>query len=147
METDVREAEYTDIRWIVEEAAVRMLTDEVKQPALYNATTLTEIVAKAIQTRTLFIGSVDGIPVGAIGGIVVPHYLNNEKSTLAEIMWYILPEHRGSRVGLKMLKMYAEKAREFDYASFSLLASSPISDRTLEKLGFRLTERNYLMEQ
>ena len=45
------------------------------------------------------------------------------------------------------LKGFADMAKQrAAKATLSLLGSSPISDKTLEKFGFKLAERNYLME-
>lgn len=146
MKYSVRVADYNDLPWILDDAGVKMIQEEVKQPELYNRATMTNIVIAAIEKETVFIGTADEQPVGVIGGIIVPHYLNAEKTTLAEIMWYVYPEYRETRVGLLMLKKYSERAKDFDYATFSLLAGSPISDRTLERYGFHLKERSFLME-
>lgn len=146
MKYSVRVADYNDLPWILDDAGVKMIQEEVKQPELYNRATMTNIVIAAIEQETVFIGTADEQPVGVIGGIIVPHYLNADKTTLAEIMWYVYPEYRETRVGLLMLKKYSERAKDFDYATFSLLAGSPISDRTLERYGFHLKERSFLME-
>lgn len=146
MKYSVRVADYNDLPWILDDAGVRMIQEEVKQPELYNRATMTNIVIAAIEQETVFIGTADDKPVGVIGGIIVPHYLNADKTTLAEIMWYVYPEYRETRVGIFMLKKYSERAKDFDYATFSLLADSPIADRTLERYGFMPKERSFLME-
>lgn len=146
MTYSVRVADYNDLPWILDDAGVKMIKDEVGQPELYNRQTLANVAIEGIKTETVFVGMKDEELVGVIGGVVVPHYLNQTKRTLAEIMWYVLPEFRETRVGLLLMKEYANKAKEFDYATFSLLAGSPISDKTLNKFGFKLKERSFLME-
>ena len=146
MSYEVRLAEYGDLKWLLDYAAKRMLTEDVGNPDMYQRGALDNLVLKAMHSETLFVATYAGEPVGVLGGIAVPHYLNPDKNTLAEIMWYVLPEHRQSRGGLLLLRTYAKKAKEFDYATFSLLAGSPISDRTLSKYGFHLKERSFLME-
>lgn len=140
-------ADYDDLKWIVDEAASMMLSEEVGNNQLYHKLTITNLVLNALATETLFIAKKDEKPVGVIGGVLVPHYLNADKKTLAEIMWYVLPDHRKGRAAFLLLDIYSKKAKEVaDLATFSLLATSPISDRTLERFGFKPKERSFIME-
>lgn len=143
----VRLAEIHDVDWIVKEAGRRMTHEELKKPDLYDPHTLQELALKGIREQTVILVTKHTKIIGVIGGVLVPHYLNRNQMTLAEIMWYVLPEHRSGRAGLLLLKAFTELAKDkAAKATLSLLGSSPISDKTLEKFGFKLTERNYLME-
>lgn len=142
----VTEADYDDLDWIVNEAGVKMIEEEVKNPALYNKAALTDLALKGMLSKTLLVCKKGEERVGVLGGVLVPHYLNTDKTILAEIMWFVLEEHRTGRAGYLLLKEYSKLARQADMATFSLLASSPISDKTLIKFGFKPTERSFLME-
>ena len=143
----IRLAEIHDIDWIVKVAGRRMTHEELKKPDLYDPHTIQELALKSIRDQTTLVVSKDSHIIGVIGGVLVPHYLNRNQLTLAEIMWYVLPEHRSGRAGLMLLKGFADMAKQrAAKATLSLLGSSPISDKTLEKFGFKLAERNYLME-
>jgi hypothetical protein len=147
MSYEVSKAEYNDLEWIVDCAVVKMLQDEVKNMQYYNKTSITDLVMNALLSGTLLICKKEDERVGVLGGVLVPHYLNTDKKILAEIIWYVSKEHRTGRAGYLLLKEYSKMAREIsDMATFSLLADSPVSDKTLMKFGFKPTERSFLME-
>lgn len=143
----VSKADYSDLEWIVEDAVVKMLQDEVNNMQYYNKTSITDLVMNALLSGTLLICKKEDERVGVLGGVLVPHYLNTDKRILAEIIWYVSKEHRTGRAGYLLIKEYSQMAREVsDMATFSLLANSPVSDKTLMKFGFKPTERSFLME-
>lgn len=130
-----------DITWYVETASVNMLVEEVKREELVNIPQLYKLVRLGMQTNSALICKIDGVCVGAIGGVVVPNMFNPEITTLMEVMWYVLPEYRNSRAGLMLLNAFTAKAEELaDEATLSLLNSSEIKRTTLEKRGFYLSE-------
>jgi hypothetical protein len=66
---------------------------------------------------------------------------NPDIKTLAEIFWYVSPEHRQTRAGALLLLAFNKKAEEVaDEATLSLLSSSEIKIESLEKRGFLLSE-------
>lgn len=85
--------------------------------------------------------------VGLIAGILTPHFMNPGIMTLCEILWWVPEEHRGSRAALLLLEEFLAIGRESaDWVSFSLEAKTPVDERVLIRRGFRLSERNYLLE-
>jgi RimJ/RimL family protein N-acetyltransferase len=85
--------------------------------------------------------------VGLIAGMLAPHFMNPAIITLGELLWWVPPEHRGGRVALRLLDAFVDIGREqAHWIAFTLEAKSPIEGRVLERRGFRLNERNYLME-
>lgn len=143
----LRLAELHDIDWIVKEAGRRMVYEELKKPDLYDPHTLQELALRCIREQTALVVTKAGKCVGVIGGVLVPHYLNKNQMTLAEIMWYVLPQYRTGRAGMMLLKGFKEMAEQrATKATLSLLGSSQISDKTLERFGFKLMERAYLLE-
>lgn len=131
-----------DLVWGVEVAAVRMLTEEVKRPELVNREHLYNLVQKIIQDGTAIVAYNDeDKPVGCIAGVLVPNLFNPQINTLAEIIWYILPEYRGTRIAAMLLKRYTELAEEIaDEATLSLLPSSNVNFRSLAKRGWKQEE-------
>lgn len=130
-----------DILWFVEVAAVNMLVEEVRRPELVNLEQLYGLSFKGLQEGTAFVVKKDGECVGALGAILLPNLFNPEIRTLAEIFWYVLPSYRNTRAGAMLLNAFDKKAVEVaDEATLSLLGSSSINIKTLEKRGFHLGE-------
>lgn len=136
-----------DMEWFVETAAVRMLVDEVRKPEYVNIPNLYVLASTSAITETAFVVKKDGIPVGAIGGILSPTLFNPDLTVLTEVFWYVLPEYRSSRAGLLLFNVYTERAEEVaDEASFSLLTTSTIKKETLERKGFQFCEYAFRKE-
>jgi GNAT superfamily N-acetyltransferase len=130
-----------DVVWFVEVAAVRMLTDEVKRPELVNLDNLYKLAMMGVSGGTAFIVKKDGVPVGAIGAILTPNLYNPSLNTLSELFWYVLPEYRNTRAGYLLIKALDERAKEIAHdCTLSLLPSSNVAIKTLEKRGYSLCE-------
>ena len=85
--------------------------------------------------------------VGFIAGSLAPHPYNPNLMLLSEMFWWVAPEHRGSRAGLLLLDAFIRVGRQTaNWIVFTLEAKSPINPATLERRGFTLFERNYLLE-
>lgn len=138
---EVEDLQIGDVYWFVNVAAVNMLQEELKREELINIPHLYNLTMKGVNEKTAFVVKKDGILVGALGSLLVPNLFNPEYSTLAEIFWYVLPEHRNSRAGLLLLNAFERRACELaDDATLSLLGSSAPKPSTLEKRGFILSE-------
>lgn len=130
-----------DLSWFVETASVRMLTDELKRPELINLDALYALATKGMEGGTAFIVRKGYEPVGALGALLVPNIYNPNITTLAEMFWYVLPEYRDTRAGALLFSAFERKGEECaDEAVLSLLGSSTINMKTLEKRGFLLGE-------
>ena len=131
-----------DFEWCVEVAGVRMLQEEVKRPELVDIPTLYLIVKKMEMDKSGVVAKVDGEYAGAIGGYLHPNILNPNIATMAELMWYVLPEYRKTRVGALLLREYDKivAATPAHEATLSLLNDSPIKISSLEKRGYRQEE-------
>lgn len=130
-----------DLEWFVEVAAVNMLIEEVKRPELVNIDNMYGLALKGIQDGTGFVVKSNEECVGALGALLLPNLFNPNITTLAEIFWYVLPEYRNTRAGALLLAAFSNKAEEVaDEATLSLLGSSEVNIRTLEKRGFLLGE-------
>ncbi len=131
--------------WVVDTASVRMLSEELERPELVNVDRIEELVTYGFESNTLFVAEMDGEPVGVLGGLLVPNMFNPEIITLAEIFWYVVPDHRKSRAGALLIKAFQKKAEELGVEStMSLLHSSDINYKSLERLGFLPIEVGFL---
>lgn len=133
-----------DMEWFVEIAATRMLIEELKRPEYVDTENLYALASMGAMTETAFVVKQRDVPVGALGAIVVPNVYNPKLRNLVEMFWYVLPEYRKGRAGLMLLNAYNVKAAELGHeTTLSLLPSSNINEKTLNKKGFRLVEYAY----
>lgn len=130
-----------DYVWSVEVAGIRMLTEELKRPELINRRQLYTLVDKMIADGTALIVKYRGMPVGALGALLVPNTFNPEIITIAEVIWYVLPEYRQTRAGAMLLKEYVKISESLaDECTLSTLPSSDVGNNSLGKKGFTLEE-------
>lgn len=141
---EVRPLSFDSFEWAVNVAAKNMLEKEVQRPDFYDKPTIEKLASKMLVEGTGLIAYKKDRPVGAIGGIVHPNIYNPRILVLTELLWYVLPEFRQTRVGFQLLKAYRELADSVaDEASLSTLTSSQINPSSLQKFGFELKESSY----
>lgn len=86
-------------------------------------------------------------PAGFIVGLVAPHWMNPRILTLNELLWWVQEDRRGSSAGSRLLDAFVRHGRAHaDWIVFTLEAGSPVKHETLERHGFALHERNFLLE-
>lgn len=85
--------------------------------------------------------------IGFIAGFVAPHFMNPSLHVLNELFWWVDASFRGSSAGARLLDAFLAYGREHaDWIVFTLEAKSPVNPATLERKGFHLHERSYLLE-
>lgn len=130
-----------DMLWFAEVAAVRMLTEEVKRPELVNLNQIYGLSSKGMKEGTAFVAKSGYDCVGAIGAVLTPNIFNPDITTLAEVFWWVDPIYRNTRAGALLLKTLENRANEVaDEMTLSLLSTSTINIKTLEKRGFQMGE-------
>jgi hypothetical protein len=143
----VRPATTDDIPWLLAELAAfdRFFGSS---RSLFPSIEYAEGVLTGVMTDHLFLvaESPHG-PAGFIAGTITPHGLNPAIVVLAELFWWVAPEHRGSRAALLLLNAYvaAGKARAH-WITMTIEAESPIGPHMLYRRGFRFKEASYLLE-
>lgn len=84
---------------------------------------------------------------GFIIGLLHPHFFNPRIVVLSEMFWWVTPDYRGTRAGALLLHAFEQVGRlHADWVVMTLEEKSPVNPLTLERRGFRLWERNYLLE-
>lgn len=143
----IEELKIDDVVWFVEQACTSMMVEELKKPELVNHSQFYALSSVAMEQGTAFIVKKDGVPVGAIGGIVSPNIYNPDISNLVEMFWYVFPEYRNTRASLLLLNAFIKKGEEVaDITTFSLLKESPVNMKTLERKGFVISEFGFVKE-
>ena len=131
-------------KWAVHVAGKNMIMHEVKRPELYHRESLEALANRMMMDGTGILAFYNGRPVGAIGGVLVPHIYNPNITVLTELMWYVLPEFRTGRAGLMLIKEFKNLAEErADEATLSILPSSDVKPETLSRLGFTFGEKAF----
>lgn len=138
---EIRPLDETNVDWFANVASVNMFTDELKRPDMINMQRIYLLSNQFIENGTAFVVSKDGNNCGAIGGFLTENLFQPSIRTLAEIVWYVLPEYRNSRAGYLLLKAFEKRGRELaDEITLSILPSSSVNTETLNRMGFTLSE-------
>lgn len=137
--------EYREIPWAVEVACKRMLTEELGREEEIDLERLYDLVYTSQSRGYAVVARYGDEPVGAVGGLLISQLFYPNKTTFAEMMWYVLPEHRKTRASYLMLKKYMEIVDNSGAsdATFSTLPSSPIKNESLSKMGFEFVEKGF----
>lgn len=145
MTYEIKPVTEQDKKWSIGVAAKSMLEDEVGRADLYSVARLSMLFNRVVKDETGLICWKDGKRVGMVGGILLPHHLKPNCTVLTELVWYIDPEHRRSRASLKLLNGYKQIIDEkADEGIFTLLSDTPIEDSSMERMGFKPYERNFI---
>lgn len=106
------------------------------------------VLEEQIETNPFFVAVAPGAgPIGFIAGALLRHPYNPRIRVMQELFWWVAPRDRGSKAGLLLLEHFIEYGREHaDWVLMTLEAKSPVNPGTLERRGFRLHERSFLLE-
>lgn len=146
----IRRANGSDAGWIIEqlrEFAAFFGTRLPLFPADYDvAYALTNHLIVSLE----FFVAIDyrtGEGMGFIAGSLGAHPLNPAIRALSEVFWWVAPNRRGSSAGARLLEAFLELGREkADWIVMTLEAQSPVDPASLERRGFHLHERSFLLE-
>lgn len=125
-----QESDFQTVPFDIEQIAKSLLGMVIKNPRGFGVIAYTD----------------DGEPVGMLcGGIT--DYVFSKGSVASDYAWFVLPEYRGSRTALKMLKMFKSWARENGATELYMgITTNVAKDRTgqlLERVGFDHVGGNY----
>lgn len=86
----------------------------------------------------LLIAESEGVPIGMIGGLIYPHYMDNSHLTGQELFFWVNPEKRGSSVAVELLKSCESTAKERGAQSFSMMSLANVNPEKANKLYLKL---------
>jgi RimJ/RimL family protein N-acetyltransferase len=107
-----------------------------------------QYISNLIHNHVVLIAD-DGSPAGLIAGYVSKHPYNPNINVLTEVFWWVEEKHRGSSAGARLLRSFTDwgKANGMNWIQMSLIEGrSPVNPESLEKRGFKLYEKAFLME-
>lgn len=145
MTYEIKPATEKDRQWVVGTAAKRMVEEEIGRSDLYVPAQIAMFFHRVVKDETGLICWKDGKRVGMVGGILLPHHLRPSYVVLTEIVWYVDPDYRQTRAATLLMNGYKKLIDEkADEGIFSLLAHTPVDDSSMERMGFKPYERNYI---
>lgn len=147
MSITIRAATIKDYDWVLEQSHKFMDFFGSKFNFVPNGDRALVFFKNLIENHLFLIAEDDGVKTGFIAGLVSPNVFNDEITNLTEILWWVDEDYRLGRSGSMLLDAFVDWGREnCDAINFTLETKSPIKDKTLEKRGFVLKERAFLLE-
>lgn len=142
-----RPAFLSDLDWIFEECKTFAAHYGSKFNLAANESYGRNFISGLIENHYVLVAFKNDKPAGFIAGMITPHHFNPDIKQLAELFWWVPPQYRMSGVGAKLfLEFVAFGKANCDCITMTLEQDTGISDAALEKRGFKLTEKAYLME-
>lgn len=147
MSVKIRQANDTDIEWLSVQLKAFSDFNASKIP-LYKKEYASDFITNMIKGHLCLIAYKDeDTRMGFISGMITNHIYNPEIKMLVEMFWWVDPSYRASRAGLMLLNYFTEMGKDYaDWIIFTLEHHSPVNEKSLIKRGFKLRERNYLLE-
>ncbi len=145
----VRRATLNDMEWLVQELRKFAVFYNSKHSLFGHDQFVREGLAVMIDKHYVVIADKEGVgPVGFIAALMVPHIFNPLIRCLTEAFWWVQEEYRNtSRAGFLLLKAFMEFGKQnADWILCTIEEVSPINPEALLKRGFKLKERNFLLE-
>lgn len=145
----VRSAMVEDVGWILTELKAFAKFYGTKKSVYPDDDDVAAGIVTKLITQHLFIVAQtdDGVPMGFIAGFVTPHVFNPDIRMLAESLWWVKHEYRGTMAGKALLIAFTEWGKQHaDWISFSLEHNSPVKPETLTKRGYKHQETTFLLE-
>lgn len=147
MSVKIRRATEEDIPWLI---------NELRQFAQFFGTKLSLLdeetaplgLSRLILNHPFFVAEKESVgPVGFLSGLLSPHAFNPKITQLTEVFWWVSEEHRQSKAGLLLFQEYVAFGKaNADWINCTLEVGSPVKDAFLERQGFRLQERSFILE-
>jgi GNAT superfamily N-acetyltransferase len=87
-------------------------------------------------------------PVGVLAAVVGPMFFNAKELSVAELFWWVDPEHRG--VGTELLSALEAEAQKRGAKRVSMLCLEKLEPEKIgqmyQRRGYSLVEHNYMKE-
>lgn len=140
----IRRATQDDLCRIVEMSEAFYPTTKYAVRAPFDAPSTAVLAQRLIEHGIMLVAEVEGKVVGMVGLVVGPFMFNISVNGAYEIVWWVEPEHQGSRIGYQLLKQVEEEAKQFENVVLiqmaSLATSPPQVAKLYEKLGYVQSE-------
>lgn len=133
---EVHDEDFNDIVDIVS-MGTRMHKESIYQNISWNSTKVLDLAARVASSPMglllIAYDDSDGTPVGFFGAMINEHWASDDL-VAHDFALYVVPENRGSRLGLNMIKMYNQWANANGAKIAMLGASTGIDGDRVSKL-------------
>jgi GNAT superfamily N-acetyltransferase len=106
-----------------------------------------ELFEGLLNTGFVLVAEEEGRLIGMMGVMIAPFMLNTNHLTATELMWWVEPDKRGSKIALSFLALAEERAQErgCTFLAMTKLRTSPdVVDRIYTASGYVDSESAYL---
>jgi hypothetical protein len=149
----IRRAKQDDLDWMVGELKLFSAFYDSKKPLFGHEGFVREGMTGMMKNHLVLVAERDGLeggdyrPVGFIAGLLVQHIFNPLIRCLSETFWWVEEKHRTSRAGFMLLQAFIEFGKQnADWILCTIEENSPIGPDALLARGFKLKEKNFVME-
>lgn len=116
----------------------------------YDIDSIHDIIFKGIDNGIGLVCEDNGIVVGCLAVMLYPCVFNNSKLEAQEILWYVLPEYRKYKVGIKLERSLERLCKERGVSRLFMLSphhedAEPF-DKFFERSGFNKLETIHTKE-
>ena len=143
----VREGRPEDLDWIIVQLRALSKFFGTRTPLFKDEEFARQSMLAIMERHFCRVAEADGQRVGLIAGLVTPHVLNPDVKVLCETFWWVVEGPHAARAGMMLMNEFVAWGREHvHWITFSLQEHKPVGAGVLERSGFHLHERTYLME-
>lgn len=144
----IRRGKPEDMDWLIQELKLFSAFYDTKHPLFGHEQFVREGMTSMIEKHLVLIAEKEGIgPVGFIAGLLVPHIFNPLIRCLSETFWWVEEKHRRGRAGFMLLQAFIDFGKQnADWILCTIESNSPVNPNVLLDRGFKLKERNFVME-
>lgn len=147
MAVTVRPATVDDVPWLIEQLRQFAEFFGSNRSLFEDEGYARAVLPTLIEQHPFFLAVQGDERIGFISGMLAPHPWNPRITLLSEAFWWVSEAHRGGRAGLMLLDAFLSVGMaKADWIVFTLEEKSPVNPATLERRGFHLHERAYLLE-
>lgn len=144
--TNIRKGTLADVPEIVRMSAAFYPTTHYAQWCDMDEETVADLASSLIENHIFFVAEDGDRLVGMVGLFIIPFMFNRHATSAGEVVWWVDPEARGSRVAASLLQAVEGACRDAgaDRIQMVHMPNSPPQAAALyEKLGYSRSEISY----
>ena len=108
--------------------------------------TVADLAANLAENHVMLVAELDGRIVGMVGLFIGPFLFNRDRLGAYEVVWWVAPEARGSRVAASLLTAIEAPSRDKGASRIQMVHmpnSPPQAAALYERFGYALSEVSY----
>lgn len=144
----VRRATVMDIDVLIEMGRGFLAYSAYGQSVPFDQDQMARGLCAVLDAGVIFVAEKDGEIIGGIAGCMSALWFSPSTKIATEMAWWMKPEHRGSKLAIKLLREFERWGKERG-ASHVVMSDLVIEGGTpagqlFEKLGYVLVERSHV---